>query len=402
MNKNLSVRLLIAGLFAVTGNAFAYDFTAEGNTLSIYGILDGSVYAMKQNATPSTGGTSTQSYGWASNNMSTSRLGFTISRDLGAGLKIGGNLEQELEFASGGSGDGATLSPLAAGNGSGQFNRAANMFVSGKEWGEVRLGRQIAPSYALAFSADALGSNSGGLIYSYVFAANVGNGVLLTNTGPGLTATNINGGNLAPNLYVDGLSYTSPVFNNVQIKAFQTFGNNLQPTSLNAGQPFSNDGMTDVTIKYSANGLDLGAGYEVVKSGSSSFSKGLVLTGVYTMGDLKLSAAYAKNSFDASTHADDVQIISLGGTYNLTKSDRVGISYTQNKDATNSNNKLNLLALQYDRTLGKNADAYIQLVSSHQSGASLGNLGLSGVYGSTLPGAVTSVNTVFAGARMKF
>jgi predicted porin len=402
MNKSLSIRLAIAGLFAVAGNAFAYDFNADGNTLSIYGILDGSVYVMKQSATPGTGGTSTQSYGWASNNMTTSRLGFTVSRDLGAGLKIGGNLEQELEFASGGSGDGATLSPLASGNGSGQFNRSANIFVSGKEWGEVRLGRQYAPSFSMVAGADALGSNSGGFLYSYVFAANVGNGVLLTNTGPGLVATNVNGGALAPNLYVDGLSYASPVIDNVQVRLFQTFGSNLQPTSLNAGQSFNNNGMTDATVKYSANGLDLGAGYQVVKSGSSSFSKNLAVTGAYTMGDIKVSAGYAKNSYDAATHADNVQIISVGGTYNVTKDDRVGISYTNNKDATNSNNKQNLAALQYDRVLGKNADAYVQFVSSHQSGASLGSLGLSGVYGSTLPGAVTSVNTVFAGARMKF
>ena len=421
MNKSLNIRLAIAGLSLAAANAYAYDFSAEGNTLSVYGVLDGSVYVMKQSTAPSAT-TSTQSYGWASNNASTSRLGFGASRDLGAGLKIGGVVEQEVEFATGGSGDGATLasaSTAAYGNtGTAQFNRAANIYVSDTGLGELRLGRQQSASYQLAISADAFGFNSGGYLYSYVFADNVLGGLLLTGKGAAAGNATINGSALTPNLYVNGLSYTSPSFDGVTVKLFQTFGSNDQPLSSssggssNTGRPFSDGGITDLTVRYSGNGLGLGVGLQEVKASptaTSSYS-GKVFSAVqlvanYVFGATKVSAAYNKVSFDggfaaANGGADNITTYSLGATQKLTAADRVGLSFTDNKDSTNSASKQSLISLQYDRTLGKNADAYVQYVSSHQSGS--GVLGLGGVYGATLPLTITNVNTVFAGAKFSF
>lgn len=401
MNKLTPVVWATLSLAATCAQAF--DIDANGNTLSIYGVLDGSVYVMK---TPGSG----TSYGWASNDMTTSRLGFGVSRDLGNGLKIGGVLEQEVEFATGGSGDGVTIATQAAiGSQTGQFNRAANIYLGSTSWGEVRLGRQYAPSFSLAAASDVLGANSGGYANTWVYA-NLLNSVLITGAG-GQNNYNLNASTDSPDIFVDGLAYTSPVFSGVQIKVFQSFGSNLQPTSGNVGHSFNDSGITDVTLKYTDGAFTLGLGEQLIRASTASYNGSALsnaqISASYQMGPTKIAAAYDDLAYDSAYKTSlgaaaphDVHIWTVGVTHMLDQALRLGASYTSAQDAQTSGNGVKIFAVQLDYALAKEADLYVQMSNASNAGAAQ----VSGVYGSVLPNLTNggSVNSVFAGARYKF
>ena len=71
-------------------------------------------------------------------NNGDSRLGVNGTEDLGSGLKVGFTFETGLDLDEGGG---------ANGQGSGAFwARQANVWISGSNWGTVKLGRQFTPS----------------------------------------------------------------------------------------------------------------------------------------------------------------------------------------------------------------------------------------------------------------
>ena len=418
MQKKL-IALAIAGVAAST-TAHAFDFTVGDANLSIYGVLDGSVYSLKSPAAPA--GQSSTSWGIASNNMQTSRLGFGANTDIGSGWKITGNLEQEISISTGGQGDGSTVAtPTAEGNGGGTYNRAANIGFASDSYGEIKLGRQMVPSLLTAIQLDALGSQSGGYANAWVYSQLV-NGILITGTGAlnGGLATNqsFNGGADAPNLFVAGLSYVSPVFNNIQVRFLQTFGSNNSPVSGNAGQSITDSGITDFSIRYDNGALSLNLADQAVKVGNGvagtytgSLENNLQLGGSYKFNNTKLTLSYADISFANgykaalaglanSSAPDDVQIWSLGGTQQVDKM-KYGVSCTNIKDKDNSASGVTEWAGLADYTLNKQADIYAQVTSAKNKGASQ----YAGVYGAIIPTMGTNsgtVNAIVVGARYKF
>jgi predicted porin len=422
------IALAIAGFAATAGSSQAYDFNVNGADLSLYGILDGSVYTMHSPNAPS--GTSSTSYGIASNNMQTSRLGFKASDDLGNGLKVNANLEEEISLSTGGQGDGSTnATPTASAGGGGVYNRAANVGLSGSSWGEVKLGRQIAPSFLAAYQLDALGSQSGGFANAWIYSQLL-NSVLITGHGTigagNSLATNLNfnGGTDAPNLFISGLSYISPVFSGVQVRLLQTFGSNNSPVSGNAGQSITDSGITDLTISYDDNGpLVVRFADQQVKVGNggiagSTYTGSLVnnvqLGGSYKFGDTKVTLDYGKVAYDSDYKAainatggsapDDVRIVSFGATQQITTALKLGLSYTTIKDTDNTANGVNEWSALADYTLSKKADVYAQFTAANNKGGAQ----YAGVYGAVIPTTQTpanaggSVNSLLAGIRYKF
>lgn len=414
MKHNFTKRSVAAAVLTAISAipAHAVDFQAGGTNMSVYGILDGSVYSMTSNAG--------SSQGWASNNSATSRLGFSPSRELGNGLKVGGVLEQEIEFATGGSGDGVTTNQQNGAGAPGTFNRAANIYVS-SSWGELKLGRQTAPSLALAVSGDTFGYNSGGYLNQWVYSSLL-NGLLVTGAG-GQANINPNGGNAGVDLFNSGLLYTTPVFGGgFQGKLFTTFGSNYQPITGGggAGTAFNYGSITDLSLSYASGPFSLALGQLTGKNdpGTPGAATGAIasydgtaltatqLTASYKADVTKFTFAYGTQVFDSAyralSGADNMRIVSLGATQNVSDKVRMGVSYTQTDDTSASMTDIRMISLLAEYNADTNTAFYGELSSTQNGNTS----NVSGVYGSTLPAPVLSsggnVTSLTAGVRLKF
>ena len=111
-----------------------------------------------------------------------SRVGVRGIEDIGGGLQVGFNFETGID-----TNNGATI-----GSGSpGFWGRQANMWVTGSNWGTVKLGRQFAPSYLAVASYDLVGTanyNLQGLAYKYA-----GVGAARVNSAFAYVTPNFNG-----------------------------------------------------------------------------------------------------------------------------------------------------------------------------------------------------------------
>ncbi len=129
MKKSL---IALAVLAAASGAAMAQS------SVTLFGIVDTSVgYINKANAN----GDSV--YGLSTSGNATSRLGFRGTEDLGGGLKAGFWLEGEI-FGDNGNANGFN------------FQRRSTISLMGN-FGEVRLGRDLTPTYIKASSYDVFG-----------------------------------------------------------------------------------------------------------------------------------------------------------------------------------------------------------------------------------------------------
>ncbi len=129
MKKSL---IALAVLAAASGAAMAQS------SVTLFGIVDTSVgYINKANAN----GDSV--YGLSTSGNATSRLGFRGTEDLGGGLKAGFWLEGEI-FGDNGNANGFN------------FQRRSTISLMGN-FGEVRLGRDLTPTYTKASSYDVFG-----------------------------------------------------------------------------------------------------------------------------------------------------------------------------------------------------------------------------------------------------
>lgn len=398
--------------------AYAVDINAGGTNLSIYGVMDGSVY----NYTGGAGNTS----GYASNNGNTSRLGFAPSRDLGNGRMVGGQFEMEVLFATGGAGDGASgnnqnANPNSAyGNGFSPsvFNRAANVYYRDAAWGEVKLGRQISPALLQAATFDAFGLNSGGYLNHFIYATLV-NGQLITGKG-GQASINNNGSLYAVDLYNSGIQYTTPTFSGFTFKVFTTVGSNYEPTTYGGGSTATTgalnySGITDLNLSYMNGNLSLAIdSLSASNNPSTGISTGnysgnaVVInqySGSYKFNNLqdKISISYASQTFDSGYAAlsgglDNTTTTSVGWAHNLNPKTRVGLTYTQTADTTASINAAGTTALQMDHMLDTATTLYGQVSSTYNSAASQ----LAGVYGAQIPGTGSRINAAMVGLRFKF
>jgi predicted porin len=275
-----------------------------------------------------------------------------------------------------------------------------------------------------AYQLDALGSQSGGYANAWIYSQLV-NSILITGHGAqagGLAANlNYNGGAVAPNLFVNGLGYSSPVFSGFQVNLLQTFGSNHDPVSGNAGQAFSDSGITDLTASYDNGPLTIRFGDQQIKVASGStgtYTGSLVsnvqLGGSFKFGDAKVTLDYGTVTYDSgykaalaalanSSAPDNVRIWSLGGTQQLGTL-KLGLSYTSSKDTDVTANGVNEWSALADWTLSKKADTYVQFASANNKGAAQ----YAGVYGAVIPLTQTpanaggTVNSLIAGIRYKF
>lgn len=346
MQKKI-IALAIAGL--ASSAAFAQT------NVTIYGILDASAYAADTN-------NHRTQFGFLSNAVSSSRLGFKGTEDLGNGLKALFNLETELSLVSG------AMGSSTSGAGAGNFTRAANVGFDSK-FGTLTLGRQATPMYSAVTASDALGANSGGLINAWVYSGLLTSSNRVLGAATGVTASGLNGVAL-PNAYFPGVGYASPVFGGFQAKVFTNFGNNQ------TDEGFDTHGLRDIVLSYSGFGANVRAGYQEQLSAVSQTGhvnvKNTLLAADYTIAGLKVAGAFAATKWDNPLAVSDINTWTLGASYQMGRAN-VGMSYTDTRgvtQGTGENNAAKQVALLAKYSLSKRTDVYALATHVNNEGSS--------------------------------
>jgi predicted porin len=145
--------LLVSAMIAMSGIAGAQS------SVTVFGIVDATLRDVKNGSAGSLKSLS-------SGALSTNRLGFRGTENLGDGLQAGFWLEHGFNIDTGTQGDATRF-----------WNRRSTVSLGSKSLGEVRLGRDYSPSYtAIASLIDPFGDNGLGAITTMV--SGLGSGVL--------------------------------------------------------------------------------------------------------------------------------------------------------------------------------------------------------------------------------
>ncbi|MBV8620085.1 MAG: porin [Curvibacter sp.] len=373
------------------------------SSVTLFGVVDLAVESVKSNA-----GTQT---GLAPSGNTASRLGFRGTEDLGGGLAASFWLEAALAPNSGigSSGTNTTNGATSAGSiaaGGLTFNRRATLSLSGN-FGELRLGRDIVPTFWNYTINDPFGAGSvGAIITNYTGAASTF--VRASNAVSYLTPTNLGG------FYGQG----TVAFGNQPGNATQT---NSAGTTVDSSQ---NGRYYGARVGYGQGPLDISGAYgqtKYVNNGAQSFgsatnSLGAFGTfgnytdtnfgGSYDLGVLKLLGTVSQQKYS--------DFISLGNTgtvkgYSLGLNAPVGAA---NVLAQLSSAKLsgagtaNKWALGYVYNFSKNTAVYGTVARVTNSGgaslnaASFSSAGFGGVNGANnVNGASTGLDV---GIRVRF
>lgn len=383
-------KLLLATLLAsACGMSYAQS------SVSVYGVLDQSYYGVNS----SSGATQTQN-GLNSSGTATSRFGLKGSEDLGGGLKAGFNLESQVSLSSGAVGSSSTGATQATSGTSEVFNRAANLSLS-NNLGELKVGRQATPVYDAVTKADALGINSLGLINNFVAASTLfgTNAITGQNAGTNIGGASANG--TIPNLYSNGVSYTTPTVGGVNASLFTSPGSG-NTTTTNTGA--IRDGVVNFNGSGSLKGLNAVAGYGTTDSASGAPAMSRSLIGAnYTWDKFKFSVAKVSlkftNSVFGTVVGNNTDITNTGVKYQLTAPLSVGVSYTVAQDKITAANKSSTTGVVANYDLSKRTALYAFAGQTVNSGASA----MTPIYGSSAVGTAGVNNMGYAaGIRHAF
>ncbi len=146
MNK----KILWSALFMAPLVAPQLVLAQSGSGVSVYGVVDLALSSYKGE------GAGSRSMLTSSGNQA-SRLGFKGREDLGDGLAAGFEMEAGLN-ADTGTGQASNTnnqpSGSAGANGAMTFNRKSYVYLEGKDWGQLRLGRDYTPAFWNLFAFD--------------------------------------------------------------------------------------------------------------------------------------------------------------------------------------------------------------------------------------------------------
>lgn len=160
-------------LFMLSALACAAMGVQAQSSVTLFGVVDNAV----QNVRGAGNGHVTRLVQGAN---ASSRLGFRGTEDLGGGMsasfwvEAGVNTDSGAGAATNTNNQASGVSPAAAGGGL-TFNRRSTVSLAGS-WGELRLGRDFAPSYLTLSAADPFGNVGVGSNYNLLGALGVAKG----------------------------------------------------------------------------------------------------------------------------------------------------------------------------------------------------------------------------------
>ena len=384
--------LLALGLTAFFGLAQAQS------SVTLYGIIDQSYY----NDTSSSSAVKSQN-GMSSQTASTSRFGLKGSEDLGGGNKAGFMLESQLNLSTGAVGSSTSGASQTTSATSEVFNRAAYLSLSNSNTGDLKLGRQYTPVWESIIGADALGINSLGLANYATTAGQMYGTNPITGQNAGTYIGGAAAGGTTPNLYANGISYTTPTFAGVNGKVFTSPGSG-STTTQNTGA------IRAVAINYAGtgvvNGLNAVFAYDTTASttGGAVGQSRSVLGANYTWDKFKFSASRAyiqwNNTLNGDTvYGDNTLVNNIGVKYQVTQPLWVGVEYTKATDKNVVANKSSTVGLATGYDLSKRTNVYGLIGQTQNHGASA----MTPLYGASATGNSGVSNLAYAvGLRHTF
>ena len=344
---------------------------AQPSTVSVYGNLDQSYYAIQQSSGSTANQSGLNSHGW-----STSRFGLRGVEDIGSGTNIGFNLESQVTLSSGAVGSSTTGAAQSTTGTAEVFNRAANISAK-NSLGEIKIGRQLNPFYGAVSSLDPLGVNGMGLINYWVIGSRLNGANAITGQDAG---TNIGGATTSgttPNIFSNGIGYTSPQIKGLTARLFTSPGSG-SATTINAGI------MREGTLNYQRGGFSATAGYGTIANTTGATAvRNSVFGASYQFDKFKFTAARTMTRFDnnlfTSRVGNDLDITTAGVKYQVSSPVWVGIEHTMAQDKYTTANKSATTGLAVNYDLSKRTSVYSMLASTTNSGTAK----MTAVYGSS-------------------
>ena len=322
--------IALAALATLVGTA-----SAQSN-VTLYGVIDLSANYIKN------GSIATKSI--ATSQLDSSRLGFKGSEDLGGGLSAGFLLEASLDPASGYAGGAYGYVQPAEGNGSviggtpsiaqGQlFNRQSILTLTSRTLGEIRMGRDYAPTFWIQGLYDVNGTNGLGAGYN-----------LLSTLGSG-AGTTVRVNNAVEYVTPDTLGGAYGFF-------MGSLGEGLTGAEYDGGR-----------IGYHHGAFDGGIGYGQTKTAVSQPFKILNLGATYDFGVVKLFGLAEQHKWgDADEKMFELSLSAPFGASevraSIGRANFGGDTPTHVSYDINGGNHANMLALGYIYNLSKRTALY--------------------------------------------
>ena len=384
--------LLALGLISTFGLAQAQS------SVTLYGILDESYYSVSSGSSAVKG-----QNGMSSQTASTSRFGLKGSEDLGGGNKAGFLLESQINLGTGAVGSSTSGTTQSTSATSEVFNRAAYISLSNNNVGDLKIGRQYTPVWESVIAADSLGINSLGLANYFTTAGQLYGTNVITGQNAGTYIGGAAAGGTTPNLYANGISYTTPTYFGVNGKVFTSPGSG-STTTQNTGA------IRAIALNYAGtgvvNGLSAVFAYDTTDSttgGAGAQSRSL-LGASYTWEKFKFSASrsyiqYNNTLTAGAIYGDNVLINSIGVKYQVTAPIWVGLEYSTAADKNVTANKSSTTGLAAGYDFSKRTNVYALVGTTQNSGQSA----MTPLYGASATGNPGISNVAYAvGMRHSF
>lgn len=268
--------LIALAALAATGAVMAQS------SVTLYGVVDAGFTSVNNSAgVTSTGGQSTDNTGLTSSNMTTNRLGFRGTEDLGGGLKANFEIETGINV------DAPGASSLG--------DRGAWVGLSGG-FGEVRLGREYNPAFWAGFLYSPFGTGGVGNGFGYANRA-----LAFQVTGQGnVDATATAAQNAIWNN--NSITYSTP-----RIAGFQghaQVGFDEQQTT-NAGKSGA------LRLNYTQGPLSADIAYSKIKGGAD------ISAGAYSAGATTTTVGLLRTALGINTTSADHKSVVGGASYDF-------------------------------------------------------------------------------------
>ncbi|AVP58758.1 porin [Pulveribacter suum] len=359
--------LIALAVLAASGTAMAQS------SVTLFGIVDTNVsHVNKAN------GASDSVTGLGINGNATSRIGFRGVEDLGGGLKAGFWLEAGLNPDAGDGKSGGAAGPGL------EFKRRSTISLMGG-FGEVRMGRDLAPSYAKVSSYDVFGQVGFGSFQGWKNW--VGAGAVTTSDSDGIRQSNM-------------LAYYTPNFGG--FTAGLGYGFDEQTTGKNGrymgGFAAYDNGPLSLTLALDRREVGGGALGGIAFSGNKD---SWTIGGSYDLSVVKLNALAQQNRYKADGFDGSAKFnaYALGLTAPI-GAGQVRLQYAL-YDQKAIDAKAHHLALGYVHNLSKRTAVYGTL--AHMSNKDLSDLGLgAGGVNNGTPGAGENQSGLSIGIRHSF
>ena len=347
MKKSL---LAIAAMTAFAGAAQAQS------SVTVYGVMDAGIASIS-NGAGSTTTNNNQTTGLQDGGLSSPRLGFKGTEDMGGGTKANFLLEAELSLRDGGD-NGLGKNGTTTFAGPQLFSRGAWVGLSNNRYGETRLGYQNSLMYDNTLEFDALrGANMGGTI-------NVASANTVASTG------NIYGGRVADRL-ASSYAYITPTFMGFSGKIVQGSTTITGPNGVNAAAGRD----TEFGVRYEGYGAKVAVtAANLASANGAALTQGSVAGtkayGIYANYDFKILEVNAARTVTTGqgTGGGNYAQTSFGVRAPVTPVITVGAQATLINNSVVANANANVVAAVAEYAMSKRTTLYaLGAVSSNQN-----------------------------------